>query len=148
MDKLCGPYVFGYLMLLLAVKFIFQIITISCLIIVIRWIHNIRWFYKFAWTAFRKKSKDQIGNSSRIREILTKRMIQLTLEPQLLFYITPFPTTSTLSFACPVKFRIADLLWKISPGSFELQTKFAFGGETASTGTKKLRLHTELLSAR
>ena len=32
--------------------------------------------------------------------------------------------------------------------SFELQAKFANGGETASTGTKKLRLHTELLSAR
>jgi len=27
--------------------------------------------------------------------------------------------------------------------SYELQTKFAIGGETASTGTKKLRLHTE-----
>jgi len=36
-------------------------------------------------------------------------------------------------------------LWAVS---FELQTKFVFGGETASTGTKKLRLHTELLSAR
>jgi len=47
-----------------------------------------------------------------------------------------------------VKFRIADLLWRISLGSFELQTKFVLGGETASTGTKKLRLHTELLSTR
>ena len=58
-------------------------------------------------------------------------MIYLTLELHSLFHIAPCPPPpQLLAF------------------SFELQAKFANGGETASTGTKKLRLHTELLSAR
>ena len=68
--------------------------------------------------------------ATRNPEYLTKPPKSLIFKPNLLFHIPHHHILRSSGF-------------ELSALSFELQTKFAIGGETASTGTKKLWLHTE-----